>query len=106
MTAGLFITAGAGAATSLLARSALGLMSALEAREEIIKIHAEVLIHRWESNDGVARELLGELRELRTVAAKEARLHASVDEGGPKSDAAKDWAEKERILNLAVEALS
>jgi hypothetical protein len=106
MTAGLFITAGAGAATSLLARSALGLMSALEAREEIIKINAEVLIHRWEGTDGVARELLGELRELRTVAAKEARLHASVDEGGPKSDAAKDWAEKERILNLAVEALS
>jgi hypothetical protein len=106
MTAGLFVTAGVGAATSLLARSAFGLMSALEVREEIIKIHAEVLIHRWEGDDESARELLGELRELRTVAAKEARLHSSVDEGGPKSDAAKDWAEKERILNMAIEALS
>jgi hypothetical protein len=106
MTAGLFMTAGAGAATSLLARSALGLMSALQAREEIIKIHAEILIHRWEGDNEAAHDLLSELRELRTLAEKEARLHASVDEGGPKSHAAKDWSEKERVLSLAIEALS
>ena len=106
MTAGLFMTAGAGAATSLLARSALGLMSALEAREEIIKIHAEILVHRWEGDGELSHELLDELRGLRTVAEKEARLHGSVDEDGLKSDAAKDWNEKERILGLAVDTLS
>jgi hypothetical protein len=106
MTAGLFITAGAGAASSLLAKNALGMMSALQTREEIVKIHAEVLVHRWEGDGERASQLVGELRELRTVAQKESRLHAAVDDGGPKSSLAKDWREKERILQLAVEALS
>ena len=106
MTAGLFVTAGAGAASSVFARSALALMSALDARDEIVKIHAEVLVLRWEGNREVADKLLRELRQLQAVADKEARLHSAVDEEGAKSQLARDWKDKERILGLAVEALA
>jgi len=106
MAAGLFMTAGAGAASSLLAQNALTLLSALETREEIVKIHAEALVHRWEGRTDKARQLREELRDLQGLARREARLHAAVDEGSAKSSLEKDWREKEAILKLAVKALS
>lgn len=105
LAAGLFMTAGAGSATSLVARTSLTMLSAVEAREEIVKIQAEAMVRRWEARESQAAALREVLQDLQRLAGRAARLHRAVDENGSKSQLVRDWREKEMILRRAVASL-
>lgn len=105
MAAGLFVTAGAGAAAPALAFAALQALNPGETLEEVTKIHAEALVHRWQDRAEAHDRVLRDLERLLDQAQRSVRLHRSVEAGLKSSDSTKAWQAKADIIQRALDDL-
>ena len=105
MAAGLFVTAGAGAAAPGLALAALRILNPGQTLDEVVKIHAEALVHRWEDRPRQHDLIVRDLERLLDEAERSVRLHRSVESGMRSSDSTKVWRQKADMLRLALDDL-
>jgi pimeloyl-ACP methyl ester carboxylesterase len=105
MAAGLFVTAGAGVATPGLAFAALKMLDPGQTLDEVVKIHAEALVHRWEDRPVEHDRIARDLERLLDEAQRAVRLHRSVETGPRASNSTKAWKEKAETLQRALDDL-
>jgi pimeloyl-ACP methyl ester carboxylesterase len=105
MAAGLFVTAGAGVATPSLAYAALRMLDPGQTLDEVVKIHAEALVHRWEDRGDQHDRIQEDLERLLDEAQRSVRLHRSVETGMRDSSSTKAWKEKAEMMQRALDDL-
>lgn len=105
MTAGLFITAGSGGLSALLATASVQLLSPAQFEAEVIKLHAESLVCCWENERTRASRIAEDLECLRVEAVRMQREHEHVDSSRGKSDRVRSYAAKVESLGRALDDL-
>lgn len=106
MAAGLFVTAGAGAASSGLALAALRMLDPGQTLDEVVKVHAEALVHRWEDRPARHDDIRRDLERFVDEAQRSVRLQRSVESGMRSSDSTRAWKLKAEVIQRALDNLN